>query len=377
MARVLLISDEEAKGLLWCAASGGHEVFVTGVRERNPTVSLSTKAKKFFPLPETASFTNEAGFPALATTIVDLARRLEVDVIVPSSFESLKFAIMERDCLTEAAPLVPLATMDKVQLLDDKYSFYRFCCEHGFPHPPSCLLESAADLAKPELSELIYPVLTKPILGVAEQGIEKFDTREALERRVAAAPGSFFPDLAQEWFDGEDIDFNGYALDGEVAVSSVMRTTRYESHGGRGPEVRFTDFVAHPEVSRLGIELVKKSQFTGPLNVDLRIRYSDEKVFFIEVNPRFWGRSMACLIDGLNFIDAGIQLTRDRQWRNQSRCDGTHWASSIVPLLRDAARGDVTARSHLRRLSPVQLQFQLHNRSLELLAKLRGVAPIL
>ncbi len=372
MARILLISDEEAVGLLWCANAGGHDVYVTGVRSRNPTVSVSPKGKQFIELPEGSSFEDEAQFSQLASTIADTARDLGVDIIVPSSFESLKFAIVERDRLTAAAPLVPLASMDKVKLLDDKHSFFGFCKDHGLPHPASYLLASADDLDAPELAALTFPVLTKPTLGVAEQGIERFDSLDDLKRRVAGAPDSFFPVLAQEWLDGVDIDFNGYALDGAVPVSSVMRTTVYRANGGRGPEVRLTDFVDHPEVSRLGHALVEKSQFTGPLNVDLRIRSSDQKVFFIEVNPRFWGRSMACLIDGLNFIDAGIQLATNPGWRNTSRCDGRHWASSIMPLVRDAVRGDPVARSHVRRLSGVQLQFQAQSNLFALLAKVRG-----
>jgi predicted ATP-grasp superfamily ATP-dependent carboligase len=292
MARVLLISDEEATGLLWGANAGGHDVYVTGVRSRNPTVSLSSKCKRFFALPESASFTDPGGFETLADTIAGIAQGLGADVIVPTSFESLKFAILQRDRLATAARLIPLASMEVLTLLDDKHSFHQFCLEHGLPHPASCLLQSPADLDTPQLSELTFPLITKPLLGAAERGIERFDSFDALRDRIRAADADFFPVLAQEWFDGEDIDFNGYALDGEVAVSSVMRTTRYR---GGGPEVRLTDFVKHQEISRLGHAVVRKSGFTGPLNIDLRIRRADQKVFLIEVNPRFWGRSMACL----------------------------------------------------------------------------------
>lgn len=371
MARVLLISDEEATGLLWGASAGGHEVFVAGVRSRNPTVSVSSKCKQFFALPDSSSFEEPDGFDALADTIAELAQRLEVDVIVPTSFESVKFAILQRDRLVAAARLIPLAPMATINLLDDKHSFYQFCLEHGLPHPASCLIESSADLEKPELSELVFPLLTKPILGVAEIGIERFDSREAFRSRVSAADSSFFPVLAQEWFDGEDIDFNGYALEGEVPVSSVMRTTRYL---GGGPEVRLTDFVKHPEISQIGHDVVHNSGFTGPLNIDLRIRRSDQKVFLIEVNPRFWGRSMACLIDGLNFIDAGIHLTSDPTWHKTSRCGSRVWASSIVPLLRGAIRGDWAAIRYLSKLSIIQLRFQAPIVGRKLLSKLRRSA---
>ncbi|MGI9424198.1 MAG: ATP-grasp domain-containing protein [Hyphomicrobiaceae bacterium] len=368
MARILLISDEEAIGLLWGASAAGHEVIVTGVRSRNPTVSMSPKANKFIPLPETASFIDEEQFDDLAETIGALANEQAVDVIVPTSFESLKFAVLQHDRLSVAAPLIPLATMEQIMLLDDKYSFYQFCCANDLPHPASCLIESRDDLGKRELSCLTFPLLTKPLLGSAT-GIEKFQTRDELDHRIATAGPDFFPVLAQEWFEGEDIDFNGYALNGAVAVSSVMRTTVYDRNG---IETSLTDFIKHAEISRLGSAIVRMSSFTGPLNVDLRIREADQKVFLIEVNPRFWGRSMACLIDGLSFVDAGIQLAFDPKWRATSRSDGTVWASSIVPLVRGAVSGDKRAFGFLRRVSAIQIGFQLQARGLGMISRLRN-----
>jgi len=367
MARILLISDEEAVGLLWGAKKAGHEVFVAGVRSRNPTVSLSRKIKKFFPLPETASFFDEGQFVELAGIISDLATECSADIIVPTSFESLKFVISQRDRLSGAAQLIPLATMEQITLLDDKHNFYKFCIENELPHPASCLIESSEDLVKNDLAELEFPLLTKPLLGSAT-GIEKFDTREALDDRIQTAEPDFFPVLAQEWFEGEDIDFNGYALDGEVAVSSVMRTAVYERNG---VQTMLTDFIQHPEISQLGLDIVRKSSFTGPLNIDLRIRKSDGKLFLIEVNPRFWGRSMACLIDGLSFVDAGIQLAFNPKWRASSRSDGTVWASSLVPLMKGAVRGDKRAAGFLKRLSATQVGFQIEARVLDMISRVR------
>lgn len=370
MARILLISDEEAVGLLWGASAGGHEVYVTGVLSRNPTVSVNPKCKKFLPLPEDVSFVDTEKFPSLAKRIAELARTQSVDVIVPTSFESVKFAIRERRTLEKAAKLIPLATMDIVNLLDDKHSFYQFCIEHDFPHPASCLLNSSDDLGKQALRDLKFPLLTKPIFGAAE-GIERFETRDELTQRVTTASADFFPVLAQEWFDGEDIDFNGYALNGAVQVSSVMRTTFYHH---KEIEVSLTDFVKHAEISRLGHEIVRRSNYTGPLNIDLRIRKSDNKILLIEVNPRFWGRSMACLIDGLNFIDAAINLTTNPEWRRESRSDGRMWASSIMPLLRGALKGDRAARQYLGRLSITQLKFQIYMKVLRLWSGFRRQA---
>ena len=369
MARILLLSDEEAIGLLWCAAAGGHDIVVAGVRSRNQLVAMSPQCGQFVELPESTSYNDKSEFLKLAELIADLAERLNIDVIVPTSFESIKFAVEMRDLLCKSATLVPLSTMEIIGRLDDKFSFYNFCLEHGLPHPVSCLLKSRADIDGSEICNLSYPLLTKPIMGVGEQGIYRFDSPAQLRKKLSSLSDDYFPVIAQEWIDGEDIDFNGYALDGEVAVSSVMRT---HVHRPGSREIRLTEFVKHDAISKLGHELVEKSGFTGPLNVDLRIRKSDGKVFFIEVNPRFWARSVDSLIDGLNFVDAGIRLTEDRSWRAASRCDGHVWATSTRQLLLDAVTGDRTAFNYLKRISAMQFRFQFSKRMLALRVWMRG-----
>lgn len=372
MARVLLLSDEEAIGLLWCAAAGGHEIVVAGVPGSNKLVSVSPLCTEFIALSENTSYVDRDKFPELADEISSLASRLKVDVIVPSSFESVKFAIEMRERLSESANLIPLSSMEIVELLDDKFSFYKFCCEHDLPHPASCLLRGVQDIDGQELQQLKYPLLTKPIMGVGEEGIFRFDSATELRDKMHEVSADYFPVIAQEWLDGEDIDFNGYALEGEVAVSSVMRT---HVHYRGAQEIRLTEFVKHEEVSRLGHELVKRSGFTGPLNVDLRIRKSDGKVFFIEVNPRFWARSVDSLIDGLNFVDAGIRLTTDSSWRGVSRSDGHVWTTSTKQLLLGAVSGDTVAFGYLRRLSSQQFKFQLGKRMLAIRSRLSGKTP--
>ncbi|MDX2055544.1 MAG: ATP-grasp domain-containing protein [Polyangiaceae bacterium] len=368
MSRVLLLSDEEARGLLWCAKSGGHTVFVAGDAARNRALSVSPKCDGFFGLPPELSFAEAS--PELAEEVLRVVLRENIEVVVPSSFESLKFLVLHRARFEQVTRLVPLSDLSIIETLDDKFKFYEFCVEHGLPHPRSLLLASAEDLESGQIESLEFPLLSKPLLGAGEKGIEKFESLSALRSRVKNAEPGFFPVLIQEWFEGEDIDFNGYALHGKVAVWSVMKTTYF---GPSAEPVRLTQFVRNERVEALGRQIVERAGFTGPLNVDMRIRKSDGQVLLIEVNPRFWHRSVTSLIDGLNFVDAAIRLSTDPAWRASSKCEEVEWASSIGLLLRSAIlQRNKEAWQHLSRLSGVQLRYQLHDKAVNLLARARA-----
>ena len=358
--RVLLLSDEEAKSILWCAAAGGHTVHVAGAPSRNRILVNHPGCTEFHPLPEAYRFLDKP--VELVKPILEIAERMQADVICPSSFESIQFVTAHREALSKAAALVPLAAEDTVTRLDDKYKFFRYCTEQGIAHPASELVEPGTPIDKTQLEKLTLPVITKPILGAGEVGIVKFDRwpdlYEYLDSLFSAAdPGSAL--LIQEWFAGEDIDFNGFALNGEVIAGSVMRT-RY---AGKRSRVTLTDFVDNAEVYKLGEDIIRHSRYSGPLNIDMRIRDDDGRVMAIEVNPRFWDRIIISLIDGMNFVDAGIRLAAGESHVQHSKCNSRLWASSIRDLLGAAIIDrDLLAFKAFFGLTVLQFRFGLMNK---------------
>ena len=80
MARVLLLSEQEARSLLFCAASAGHEVFVAGRGERNPSLRHHRMCREFVALENDLVFENAS--EDLAEEIAAAARQFDVDVIV-------------------------------------------------------------------------------------------------------------------------------------------------------------------------------------------------------------------------------------------------------------------------------------------------------
>ncbi|MCP4905427.1 MAG: ATP-grasp domain-containing protein [bacterium] len=376
MARVLLLSEQEARTLLFCAASGGHEVFVAGRGERNRSLRHHRMCREFVALENDLEFENAS--EDLAEEIATAARKFDVDVIVPTSYDCVRIASRFRARLEKEAALIPTADLETIAMLDDKHRFHQFCLEHDISHPRSVLMtraEGAADLVAK--AGVPYPVMVKPVLGAGGSGLAVVEDAAALERHLESLTGERvgdLPALAQEYFDGTDIDFNGFAREGRVVVSSVMRTSFYAGDGlEEGDKVDLTDFVHHEGIDELGRRIVASSGYSGPLNIDMRIRDSDGRIELIEVNPRWWARTVCSLIEGVNYVDAAIRSTLEDDYEASSRVGRQQWISSFVPVIKGALFGrDPDCWRTLSNTSPVQLRFMAQDRANAAWATLRN-----
>jgi predicted ATP-grasp superfamily ATP-dependent carboligase len=369
MKRVLLLSEFEAKNIVYCAHKAGHHVIVAGELKKNRNLSFHPMCRKFIPLENELNF--ERHTKDLIPEIISILRSQKIDVLIPSSFDCIRLLSRYRDELGKYARVMPVPSLETIDMLDNKYSFYLFCREHGLAHPESHYLDSLDSFNSKKLPQLDYPIMLKPVLGAGEEGLKVFKSETELYdffRHTAVDDiKPLLPALLQVYFEGEDIDFNGFAVDGELKAGSVMRTQFYT----KKPSFNLTEFVDHDEVWRLGAGICKHSQYSGPLNIDMRIRASDGKVQLIEVNPRFWARGFYSLMDGMNFIDLGIRSATGDPIRVASKCSGLHWVSSLSRLvLAMIINRDAACMKYMRKLSRVQLEYILFNRYYNMVTKL-------
>ncbi len=332
MKRILFMSEEEARTTLYCAGlSGEYEFYVVGNIERNQTIQYHPMCKKFINLNNKLELSDDS--QALADELVDIIDRENIDILLPVSIACLLVIDKHRSQIEQHVLITPCPTKESVDVLDNKYNFYMFCKEHGIAHPESILVEKVDDI-NPDNVGIDFPFLIKPILGAGGFSTLVFvksrkDLDEFLSRPSDKKDG-YFPALIQEFFDGVDIDFNGFSVNGKVLASSVMRTEFYD----KDIELSFTDFVKNDDVIKLGNKILNESGYSGPTNIDMRIRASDGKLMLIEVNPRYWARVHVSLMDGMNFLDIGIKATLNEPFKSESRCSRSRWISSLSPLLK-------------------------------------------
>ena len=356
MKRILFMSEEEARTTLYCAGlSGEYEFYVVGNAAKNETIQYHPMCKKFIDLKNDLAFTENS--QPLIDELIAIIKSEKIDVLLPVSIACLMVIDKHKAEIQEHTLITPFPTKESVDLLDNKYHFYNFCKENDIAHPDSVYVKSSQQINASEPG-INYPMLIKPVLGAGGFDTLVYVKTEQEMNEFLARPDEkkegYFPALLQEFFEGEDIDFNGYSIDGDVIASSVMRTDFYE----KDPELFFTYFVEDDAVIELGNKILKAGKYSGPTNIDMRIRASDGKLMLIEVNPRYWARVNVSLMDGMNFLDIGIKATLNEPYISKSKCSSRKWVSSFSPLITAIVKNrDFSYIKYLFTISLTQIKY--------------------
>lgn len=361
MKRVLFMSESEARTTLYCAGySGEYEFYVVGNLARNQTIQFHPMCTKFIDLRNELKYSNHS--QELVDELMEIVRSEKIDVLLPVSIACAMIIDDHLDYVQEHVRVTPFPSKKSMDVLDNKYHFYQFCTEQGIAHPESCYVEQyeQIDAMVPGVN---YPLLIKPVLGAGGFDtlvyVENQDSMEQFLQRPAAKKSGYFPALLQEYFEGEDIDFNGFANNGEVLASSVMRT----DYNKKNKELSVTYFVEDKSVLELGKKMLEATNYSGPANIDLRIRQSDGKLMAIEVNPRYWARVNVSLMDGMNFLDVAIKSALGQPVESVSRTSSKKWLTSLSPLFKTLiVDRDVSTLKYFLTISAEQIKYWVYQR---------------
>jgi len=332
MKRILFMSEEEARTTLYCAGlAGDYEFYVVGNIEKNQTIQFHPYCKKFINLRNELELSENT--QPLVNELIEIINNESIDLLLPVSITCMMVIDKHMDQVLQHVKITAITNKTCVDLLDHKLHFYQFCKENDIAHPESKYIEKSEDI-RADNPGIDYPLLIKPVLGAGGFNTLVFvknqkEMDEFLQKPADKKEG-YFPALLQEYFEGEDIDFNGFSINGDVIASSVMKTDFYD----KDPDLYFTYFVENNDVLELGNKILRVSKYSGPTNIDMRIRASDGKLMLIELNPRYWARVDVSLMDGMNFLEIGIKAALGEKVRSVSRCPRKRWISSFTMLAR-------------------------------------------
>ena len=237
---------------------------------------------------------------ALLDEVLSICSERKIEVLLPTGFCSLKYLSYYRKQLAKRVLMAPVPDYASIAQLDDKSLFYTFCLDHDVPHPKSAT--DPAQVAADPQAWTDFPALVKPSVAAASRGIMLVRDRAELLDALKQF-NSDTPVLVQEYLEGYDIDFNGYVFEGELLAYTIHMVKEFRL---TGRTLKFNAFVEDPEVSRLARQIVSSSNYSGPINMDFRYQAGSNKLYAIEVNPRFWASTHHSLIEGINFVEVAI-----------------------------------------------------------------------
>ena len=287
---VLVISSDEylTLRLLKCLAALNTVVHVIGV---GPAVRASRYCRRY------SAYDLSAPQPPSAQVGDDIdryCRRHAIDVVLPSGMDSVFLLAALKDSV-QSACVLPLATVERLRVLNNKWDFARLLKQHGLPEPQSRLLERAEDAGALDISS---PVILKPLELDAGRGVVRCDT-PAEVRAHLNRPGVTLPLLAQEYVPGADVGLGLLAHQGAVVAWSIQKQL---------PDGSGVEFIEHERILEIGRRIVSVCRHDGIAHFDMRIDARDGSVQVLECNPRFWASLPFCMLAGVNFADLGIRL---------------------------------------------------------------------
>ncbi|PKL39686.1 MAG: hypothetical protein CVV44_05545 [Spirochaetae bacterium HGW-Spirochaetae-1] len=264
----------------------GHDRFAMHLFSKHCHVGFFTK-RKFL----------EEGDDQFFQKVNSFVRKKKIDVLIGTDGDTTRMLIKCRNQL-KGARVYPGPDLNLFDKLHDKWNFAELLNQFNLPQPEYQLISKVEDF---DLKKLGFPVLLKPLIGAGSIGIQKIDNFSAFKSAIQELKNkNRLPILAQEYIDGQDIDYNVLSEDGNIIAWSIQQ--RINSQKG------LIRYLVNEDVAAICRELIQRSKYTGVGHIDLRIDDKDGRVKFIEFNPRFWGSLDYSTAMGLNFPYLGIQI---------------------------------------------------------------------
>lgn len=322
---VLATSISDAMIILWCLRESGYKSFVLGNLSINNNLMYSPLCNKFYALDE--KYTLRKRSKEILSFIKAVVTKERIDIVIPSGFESVKFLSQYQDEIKKLVKVMPVPSLEVISTFENKHSFSLFCYNNDIPHPRSFLLENI-EILKNQALPLSFPLLTKPLALSASRGIFKFDNKEDLCRYLINEENDkkkSLPLLLQEFIPGEDIDFNAFAIEGELKAWTVQRFIEIPRKNKE--PFRWKQFIEDKKILKLGRKIIKKTKYTGPINIGIRKDSRNGEIKAFDPNPRVWASMVQSICDGVNFVEVGIKLTFNSDYMSAPKCSDNVWGS--------------------------------------------------
>jgi predicted ATP-grasp superfamily ATP-dependent carboligase len=239
-----------------------------------------------------------------------------------------------------SVPVFPVAPLEVLQTLHDKWRFHWMLTSLGLPSPRTHRLDPSDSL---DTVPFGYPLMAKPPSSEGGDRVGRYGTREELEAMLARPGARNIPWLLQEFLPGRDIDISVLADRGKIVAWTI------QDDGPGGVKI----FKHDERILRIGERVVAATNFHGVAHFDMRIDERDGSVAVIECNPRFWGSMILSTWSGVNFVELGCAMALGRPVNAPIQIDGPSRHQGIAP--RRMLKALLVGRTAPEGLSPSML----------------------
>jgi len=226
--------------------------------------------------------------PAYVRQLLSIVKSNRVNLLIPTIDTDLMLLTKNKTKFAKLGCQVLISEPEVVEICQDKRKTCKFLVENGFDAPYIISVRTA--LSRKRIS---WPCLLKPWDGAASKGVTVVNNAKELLGFSRRIPNC----IVQEFIEGVEYTCDVF-VDFDMKVRCVVPRKRIEVRAG---EVSKGQVVKHPFIMSEAAGLVKKLG-AGPGVITLQLFLTeDNKIKFIEVNPRFGGGVPLSIKAGADF----------------------------------------------------------------------------
>jgi len=231
--------------------------------------------------------------PDYIKQLLSIVRTNNVKLLVPTVDLDLKLLARNKPKFAAMGCCVLVSTPEVVDICQDKRKTYRFLFKNGFDTPVTMSVRGASRTNRVGAGKINWPCFLKPWDGYASRGNAVVNNRKELLFFAKRIPNP----ICQEFIKGTEHTCDVY-VDFNMKVRCVVPRKRIEVRAG---EVSKGQVIKHPAICSEAARLVE-TLGAGPGVITLQLFLTnDDKVKFIEINPRFGGGVPLSIKAGANF----------------------------------------------------------------------------
>lgn len=220
--------------------------------------------------------------------LLSIVKANKVKLLIPTVDLDLKILALNKTKFAKLGCRVLVSTPEVVDICQDKQKTYRFLTQNGFDTPATMTVQSA--LARKKFN---WPCFLKPRDGYASRGTAIAKNRKELLFFAKKIPNC----IIQELVEGVEYTCDVY-VDCNMKARCVVPRKRIEVRTG---EVSKGQIIKNNHIMREAARLVELLG-AGPGVITIQLFLTkDQKVKFIEINPRFGGGAPLSMKAGANF----------------------------------------------------------------------------
>ncbi len=238
--------------------------------------------------------------PRYIGQLLSIVKANRVKLLVPTVDLDLKVLARNKPKFTAAGCHVLVSAPEVVDICQDKRRMHRFLAKNGFDTPPTMSVRSALSKGK-----LNWPCFLKPWNGSAGKQNTIVNNRRELLFYAKRIPNA----ICQEFIKGTEYSCDVY-IDFGMKVRCVVPRKRIEVRAG---EVSKGQVVKNPHIMSEAAMLAE-TLGAGPGVITLQLFLTDDnRVKFIELNPRFGGGAPLSIKAGADFPKWILQEALDKK----------------------------------------------------------------